>query len=145
MEIQFYLNNSEYNKINKSLTSGETLTGTLRDQSNVVNPTIVVEGGSAITTYNYCYIPEFHRYYFINEIVSIRNNIWSVSLKSDVLMSFKDQILKCSGIVEDSTTEGTAYLNGSQFVSNCKNYTDIVNFANGFNSEGEYILITAGG
>lgn len=145
MQITFYANNSEYNRINKVLTSAETLEGTLRESSNVVNPSITVQAGSGIVTYNYCYIPEFKRYYFIDEITSIRNGLWNVKLKVDVLMSFKDQILLCSGIVGDSTNNGSTYLQGSQFVANCKNYTDIVNFSNGFNSDGEYILITAGG
>lgn len=46
-----------------------------------------------IKTFNYCYIPEFKRYYFIENITSIRNNIWEIEMKVDVLMSYKDIIL----------------------------------------------------
>lgn len=145
MNIHLYLNNSEYNKMNKSLSNDVVISGTLRDQSNVVTPTILIETNSSITTYNYCYIPDFHRYYFINEFVSVRNNLWSISLKSDVLMSFKDEILKCQGIVSDSTDNGDDYINGSQFVTNCKSTTTIKKFSSGLLDDGEFILITAGG
>lgn len=145
MQITFYANNSEYNRINKVLTSAETLEGTLRESSNVVNPSITVQAGSGIVTYNYCYIPDFKRYYFIDEITSVRNGLWNVKLHSDPLMSFKTAILNSTGVLSNSTSEDDNYLIGSQYVVNCKNSTDIINFSGGFNDNGEYILITAGG
>lgn len=145
MTITLYINSSETNKLNKTLSDGVTLTGTLREESNVVNPSILIEYGDNIVSFNYCYIAEFKRYYFINEIESIRNNIWRLSLKTDVLMSFKSEISNCTGIIEDSTNFGNNYVSGDQWLATCKSYTDIINFENGFNDDGEYILITAGG
>ena len=71
MNLRLCVNNSEKNKINKSLTTGVTLSGTLRNESNVVNPSIVISIENP-TIYNYAYIEDFKRYYFITDYISLR-------------------------------------------------------------------------
>lgn len=145
MEIILYQNHSEVNKIRKNLTGAVTLSGNLRNESNVVNPSIVIQIGNP-TGYNYAYISAFHRYYFITDIVSVRNGIWTLKLSSDPLMSYADQILACSVILDETTETGKSrYLSGRNWVNNCKSKTDILSFSGGLNESGEYILITAGG
>lgn len=145
MEITLYINHSEVNKIRKSITGGETLAGTLRNESNVIAPTIVIKHTNP-TGFNYAYIPVFHRYYFINEIMSIRNGLWNMKLNSDPLMSFSGEILNCSVILNETTETGKSnYLPGRNWINNCKSKTDILSFSGGLNNEGQYILITAGG
>lgn len=145
MKITLYHNNSEKNKISKTLSSANEFEGTLRDTSNVVNPSILLACDNP-TTFNYAYIPAFNRYYFITEMTSVRNDLWQVALKSDPLMSFKSGILSSQVILnETTTTGGNNYLAGRNWVANCKNITDIINFPSGLLDSGEYILITAGG
>lgn len=145
MDITLYKNNSEKNKINKNLSNGHTLTGTLRNESNVVNPTIIINIDNP-TSYNYAYIPMFGRYYFITDFVSLRTGIWQINLKSDVLMSFKDSILNSRALIQNTQSVGKSnYLSGSNWVNNCKTKTDIIPFSNGLLNDGQYILITAGG
>lgn len=145
MNITLYINNSEVNKIHKSLSGGQTLTGSLRNQSNVVAPDIVITHANP-TAFNYCYIPDFHRYYFISDITSIRTNVWNLKLQSDPLMSFASSILACPVVLNETTETGKSrYLSGRNWVANCKSKTDILTFSNGLNNNGEYILITAGG
>ena len=144
MEIRLCNNNSEKNKINKSITTGITLAGTLRNSSNVVMPTIIINIENP-TIYNYAYIPEFKRYYYITDYISIRTGIWQINLKSDVLMSFKDSILSSKVLVNKSESNGDYYLPGSNWVSTCKAKTDIISFRGGLLNDGQYILITAGG
>ena len=145
MDITLYKNNSEKNKINKNLSNGHTLTGTLRNESNVVNPTIIINIDNP-TSYNYAYIPMFGRYYFITDFVSLRTGIWQINLKSDVLMSFKDPILNSRALIQNTQSVGKSnYLSGSNWVNNCKTKTDIIPFSNGLLNDGQYILITAGG
>lgn len=147
MDITLYVNNSEVNKIKKSLSGANTLTGKLRNESNVISPQILIAAENpAGYGYNYCYIPDFKRYYFIKDITSIRQGIWNLSLESDPLMSFADAILNCQVILNETTETGKSnYLPGRNWVNNCKNKTDILNFSNGLNNEGQFILITAGG
>ena len=84
MKINLYYNSSESNKIGKSLNKAIEFNGYLRDESRVVNPVITVKAKN-LSSYNYCYIPEFNRYYFIDELVSVKNDLWRVSLHVDVL------------------------------------------------------------
>lgn len=145
MDIQLLVNSSEVNKINKTITPGVTLSGTLKNESNVVSPVILITIDNP-TAYNYAYIKDFGRYYFIRDFVSVRTNIWQVQLESDPLMSFKSQILNCSAILDESTDTGNSnYLTGRQWVNSVKSKTDIINFSNGLLENGEFILITAGG
>lgn len=145
MDIRLCVNNSEKNKIHKSITTGVTLSGNLRNQSNIVTPVIIINIGNP-TIYNYAYIPAFKRYYYITDYVSIRTGIWQLNLKSDVLMSFKDAILNSRALIRQTESEGkNNYLSGSNWVTNCKTKTDIISFSNGLLDDGQYILITAGG
>ena len=145
MNLRLCINNSEKNKINKSFTAGVTLSGTLRNESNVVTPSIIINIDNP-TIYNYAYIEDFGRYYFITDYISLRSGIWQIILKSDVLMSFKDSILASSVLINSTETTGkNNYLSGSNWVSNCKAKTDILTFSQGLLNDGQYILITAGG
>lgn len=145
MDITFYINNSEKNKISKNLTNDTHISGTLRNETGVMNPVILIHSVNP-TKFNYVYIPEFNRYYFITDMVSIRTDIWQVKLHVDVLMSFKDSLKNVKVILNDSEVEGADnYLTGEQWVTNVKDTTNIVNFPNGLLDNGEYILITAGG
>jgi hypothetical protein len=146
MEIQFFVNQSEPNKLNKQLLQGDTFNGTLRNECEIEEPTILIESDSTLTSYNYFYIPDFNRFYFRTSITFVRKNLWRVTGKSDPLMSFKEAILEFKVILKDSENAGANnYLSGNQWKSLVKTKTDIINFPNGLSENGEFILITAGG
>lgn len=145
MDIKLYKNHSEKNKISKSLTGEVEYSGTLRDETSVINPVIMIHAEN-LSQFNYAYIPQFHRYYYIRDIVSVRNDLWRVSLTVDPLMSFKNDILALNVIVSDTETTGVNnYYSGNQWRTLVKAKTDIIRFSNGLLNNGEYILITAGG
>ena len=147
MNIILYQTFSERERINKTLSNELTLTGTLRGESSVINPTFMIETSNP-SSYNYCYISEFGRYYFITNITSVRNGLWKINCSVDVLMSFKTDILNLNVIVSDLSigeSRESTYINGSQWVSTVKGKTDIINFPSGLLDSGEYILITSGG
>lgn len=145
MNITLYVNNSEKNKIGKNLINDFSLSGTLRDATNIINPVILIELNE-IGNYNYCYIPNFNRYYFITDIAVIRTGLFAISLMVDVLESFKTDIKNLSVILLNTQNVGTNnYLPSQVFRNNVKSRTDIINFPGGLNDSGEFILITAGG
>lgn len=147
MDIVLYVNSSEKQAINKTISSGETLTGALRDESSVINPSFLIQHANP-TGYNYCYISEFGRYYFITDIVSVRTNLWRINCTVDVLMSFKTQILNLNVTVSNISSGESpdeTYVNGEQWQTTVKTKTDIMSFSNGLLNSGEYILITSGG
>lgn len=135
----------EKNKLNKTLNNTLHLEGTLRNETSILNPSIIIEG-DYFGFYNYMYIPQFDRYYFITDIESIRNDLWRINATVDVLMSFKDSLLGCPIIL--SNTESTLienYMPGDIWKTLVKSKTDIINFPSGLNNTGEYVLITSGG
>ena len=145
MNIVLYVNNSEQNKINKSLSNPVTFTGVLKEETNIINPVILMEVDNPYN-YNYAFIPEFNRYYFISNITSVNNKMWRISLKVDVLESFKNEIMASSAILSDTELVGSdKYMSGNVWKSKVKESTTIINFPNGLLDNGEYILITAGG
>ena len=87
MIITFYNNISEKNVIRKTINNPLTISGTLRESTSVINPIITVEAPVTLIGYNYCYIPDFSRYYYVVDVKSMRNNLWAVTLRVDVLMS----------------------------------------------------------
>ena len=145
MDIVLYFNESEKNKIDKKLSSEKTIHGELRDECSVISPIIRVEAES-FPNYNYAYIKDFSRFYFIDSITAVSNTIYDITLSVDVLESFKSDIKKLRVILSDTEVTGANnYISGDQWVTNVKNFTDIIQFPSGLMESGEYILITAGG
>lgn len=147
MDIILYQTTSERERINKDLSSSLPLSGYLRGECSVTNPSFNIEVTNP-SDYNYCYIPDFGRYYYITNIVSVRTNIWRIDCDVDVLMSFKDAILNLDVIVSDISlgeSPVSTYYSGEQWASTVRTKTDIINFPDGLLDNGEYILITSGG
>ena len=92
MEIRLYYNTSDNRCIRKNLLNELSLSGTLRDSCNLIEPVINIQNESVIR-YNYAYIPDFKRYYFIKKITSLRKGLWTIGFEVDPLMSFKGDIL----------------------------------------------------
>lgn len=146
MNITLCNSSSERNEVNKSISGGVTFDCTLRAETSISDPSILLEFNGNLSQYNYCYIPDFQRYYYITDITSVRNNLWQVSCHVDVLMSFKNAILSSIAIIEETSVAGISnYLSNDVWVALSKDKTSIIPFASGLNSSGQYILITAGG
>ena len=67
-----------------------------------------------------------------------------LSLKCDVLMSFKNDILNSKGLIIKSENLINNYINSDIYVNDVREKTRVINFENGFNDIPEFILITAG-
>ena len=144
MDITLYNNSSENNRLNKNLKQITTLSGSLKDKTDIINP-IIDFSISDISEINYAYIPDFHRYYFIQDIVNNYNNQYTFYMHVDVLMSNMSSLLSCKGITNISTNQFNKYIQSDNWVSTVKDSTSIINFDNGLLDSGEYILITSGG
>lgn len=146
MNIILCNNSSERNEVNKNISSGATFDCTLRSETSVSDPALLLEFDGNLSQFNYCYIPEFARYYYITDITSVRNKLWQIKAHVDVLMSFRQAILSSVAILDESTVTGANnYLSNDVWRALSKDKTDIIVFSNGLNSTGQYILITAGG
>ena len=144
MEITLYKISDENNKIDKTLSEPYKMIGSLRNESNVIRPSILVEIENP-TKYNYMYIPDFGRYYFIKEITSVRTNLWRLDCEVDVLKSYADKIKTLTVIINKNKdySKTNQYIDDGSFIIENKNTIEIKNFSNGFNDEPNYVLVTA--
>lgn len=135
MRIVLYRNISENNAVNKSLTELVTLTGNLREQSSIINPVInITDIDSYIGSMNYAYIPEFHRYYFITNIESVRVDLWRVSFHVDVLYTYSKQIKSNSAIIARNEIQYDLKLNDGLFKTQQNPRIAQFPFPSGFNT-----------
>lgn len=144
MNIVLYANASEINAVDKNLTELTTLTGTLREQSSIIDPIITISDiDDYIGSMNYAYIPEFNRYYFITNVESVRNNLWKVSFHVDVLFTYRDAIRANSAIIERNENEYDLKLNDGLFRTQQNPRIAQFPFPNGFN-QWNFVLAVAG-
>ena len=141
--IVFMNNQQELNKISKSPSTVMTLTGTLREETDIVDPQINIEYSGTLTNTNYMYIEEFHRYYFITKIESIRTGLWRVYAHCDVLKTYSQAILGTECVVARSQNLYNLFLNDSAFKVYSNPRLQIAKFPNKFSGE-SYILAIKG-
>lgn len=145
MEIILYNNKSPKNKIGKTLTNPNTITGSLRGETSISNFQMLLNIVD-LNPYNYMYIADFGKYYFITNIISVRTGLWLVTASIDVLESYKSEILSLDVILSTTESIGSKqYKMGSCWDVLVKDKTDIISFSDGLLTTGEFILITAGG
>lgn len=143
--IELYLNSSENNRLEKSISRLTTFSGELRSECSIIDPVITFEGSlTQFAGANYLYIPSFNRYYFIRNIRSIRNGLVEVSAHVDVLMSFASAIKGNSAIIKRNANKWNLYLNDGSL--KCYQNPMILTkaFPAGFTTQ-EFVLAVAGG
>lgn len=142
MDIIFYKNSSDFNVINKDITEQFTLTGTLKVGTDIISPVIWIDSDTTILSVNYCYIPELERYYFIDKITLVKNQIYSLYLSTDVLMTFKTEILASKAHVTIQADYDAYY---ADFETLDTNSYRKFNFDYEFPEQPTLVLITASG
>lgn len=145
MKVIFYYSQSDDRMINKILSAGETIEGIMRDECNIMSPTIRFQSANVLR-YNYAYIPDLQRYYSVATNNIVRNGLYDITFNVDVLMSFRGDIMQLQCIVDKQTqaVNGDEYIDDGSLVCDNIMFNRIYPFSAGFNSKPEYILITAG-
>lgn len=137
-------NTSELNKLDKTLTTISTLTGTLKTETSIIDPVIIVEGAlSDLKTCNYCTISAFGRSYFVNNIKSIRNNLIELTCHVDVVSTYKSQIRSQFAIVRKQENNWNLYLNDGSFKCYQNPIVLTKKFSNGFTTP-SFVMAVAG-
>lgn len=100
-EIKTYNYSGETSRVDKTdyLTPISTLSGVLRGESSLLNFNVLIQSDT-VPNFNYCYIDKFKRYYYVTEPVSVRQNLWEMTMQVDALMTYKDSLLKCEGYID---------------------------------------------
>ena len=129
--ISLFKTASENNRVVKTLTDEKQLSGELRNQTSVLNPSIRIESADNISNYNYAYISEFGRYYYITDIVSVR--------------SYSNQIKAITGVVvRQESNPNKLLVDGYEKIQSNKEI-EFLYYPQAFNKTLQYVLVTAGG
>ena len=101
IELKLYKNSSEQNRVDKTnyLTSIGSIYGTPRTPISILAITMEIEYPN-IPDFNYVYIPQFNRYYYLAEYTIEGYKRYIINLSVDVLMSYKDGIKSLTAFVD---------------------------------------------
>lgn len=143
--IRLAQNGSANNTIGKSVTTVQDLTGYWRDAVDIINPVIRIERSSAVG-FNYVYIADFDRWYYVDEVNATNNNVLELHLSVDVLQSFAPEILAHSAILDKQEHVYNLYLNDDSIKVYQNPLVSTWKFPNQFFADGnfEFALIVAG-
>ena len=92
--VYFWTSFAKKNNSTLTPTTGRTqFDCIIKDGSGILNPEIQLDLGLATdpSQFNYCQIPDFERYYYVNEWYFERG-LWTATLTVDVLATYKTQI-----------------------------------------------------
>lgn len=123
----------------------------LKDNTSIISPTFELRCDfnsmpypAEIFGYNYCYCPEFKRYYFISDIISETSRVFYIVCQVDVLATFRDDILNTKAFILYAESKYNSMLTDSRLPISSRSerhnvYVDISEF----NNDGCFILTIA--
>ena len=145
IEIILYKYSGKHNSLPKTLEEGTTLQGVLRELYNVSAPVVSVRTAD-LFTFNYCYLPIFGRYYFIEREDVTGTDTYNLHLSCDVLQTYSESILGSMGTVTQRDEPNT-YVNDRSLKYDMRPKFQTVNFPSKglFTRDGSIIMITIKG
>jgi hypothetical protein len=145
IKITLYQYTGQRNVINKTLPMGVERLGVLRGATDVITPTITIRVKEPIKE-NYAYLPDFKRYYFIDNITYISGDKAEINLSVDVLKSYEKEIMNATATVTKTDTPDK-YASNRETVYNRKPKFEKVEFPNKnlLNDTGTIVMVTIKG
>lgn len=150
MQINLFTCTAENERVDKTdyISNRFVMDGAFRNESSIQDPVILIEKTNpAEFHYNYMYIPNFKRWYYINDFITTRNKLWELHAHVDVLYTWRASIreMKCVIDKAQNANDANLYLDDGSFVMDTRKFNNIIKFPTGLNENGQYILICAGG
>ena len=141
MTVIFYKYNGIKNKINKTLENGLTVNDiVMRNDFDITAFELLIKDTNFNSEYNYCYIQDLGRYYFIESVEKMNGTIYKIRLTVDVLKSFSTQIENIQAIIVKSENPDDNFVDCEK----SENYTsEVINLTDNFNHSGNLILVTS--
>ena len=141
MTVIFYKYNGIKNKINKTLSTDLTINNVIiQNDFDITDFELLIKDTNFNSEYNYCYIQDLGRYYFIESIERMNGTIYKIRLSVDVLKSFSSQIENINAIIVKSENPNDNFVNceKSETFEN-----EVINLTDNFNHSGNLILVTS--
>lgn len=145
---------SDMDVIGKSWDEEHTLTveGKLLFDQDMLTPKFVLQADTL--AYNYCYIPDFGRFYYVTKQLIKTGSLTEIHLQCDVLQSWKTQILSNKAVIERSADNDNVnmYFSDNMYWTQANKEVKTVPFTKANGDElvfeipsDNYILTIAGG
>lgn len=142
--LKLQQNISEEICLDKSLTDISTENATLKQSTNIINPTFVLRLPS-LPSFNYITCEELERCYFVRTITAV-NSFWEIVCECDVLSTYKTQIRENSAIIRRQEENWNLFYNDGSFRTYQNPHIVTKSFPYGFNpSNPSFVLAVAGG
>ena len=118
---------------------GRTVSCVMKTVSSVITPIVEItdpKGNNSIPLYNYAYIQDFARYYFIED-VRFDLGVWTLWLRCDVLATYQQDILNSRQYILRSSSDynpdliDTLY---NTYINSLRNYTEVKYESDGVNN-----------
>ena len=144
MIIDIQYTSSEANRVDKQILGLRRLEGTLRNNSNTIDPEILIEGNiQDVAGANYLTIYSFKRHYFIRSIESVRNELYLIRAHVDVLTTFATAIKGNAAIIHRQANNFNLYLDDGVMKVYQNPIVETYEFPQGFSGH-MYVLTVAG-
>jgi len=147
LTVNLKVSSSPVEKIGKTYTVGNDYSCVLKDDCSILRPIIDIATSDNLAGYNYMYIQSFGRYYFIEDITSLHNNMWRITAHVDVLETYATAIKSNSAVIKRQANSFNLYLDDPEFktYNNMQIQTKRFTPANGgFSKSLKYILTVNG-
>ena len=141
MTVIFYKYNDIKNKINKTLSVGLTINDVImHNDFDITAFELLIKNSNFNSEYNYCYIQDLGRYYFIESVEKMNGTIYKIRVSVDVLKSFSTQIENINAVITKSENPDNNFVDCEK----SENYTsEVINMTDNFNHNGNLILVTS--
>ena len=113
--LTIYTNKSDQNIIHKDKTMVATMQCTFKNDIDMLNPVLLIRN---YTGGNYCYISDFERYYFIDDVGLLKGGVYQLHCSVDVLQSYAAELENAEYYSSDGVLHS---------VENEINFTEIYN------------------
>lgn len=136
---------NDNNNLEKEYTTIKEVNANLKKDTSIINPVFEISYTelSNLKNVNYCYVADFGRYYFVDNIDLGVGGIMYVNCSVDVLMSFKDSIKNIEGTVKRAENLSNGYIVDENYKA--LSYSNIVTkkFPNAMEND-TFVLMTVG-
>lgn len=145
MKLQVGKTTSDKLVLDKNFTQvGEDLTCVLKENTDIVNPTFIINTPTSLDI-NYCFAEELGRWYYCKPTMLPGGRV-ALDCHVDVLKSNAAGIKALNCIIDKQEGDhSNKYLDDGSYVRLNKSVNSIIPFSGGFNNQGTFILICAGG
>lgn len=143
MEIILYKTLSENKSVPKSFVKTRVLSGDLRAECNIKDPSLIIESADFLD-YNYMYIPAFGRFYFLDAPTVVREGLYLISGHVDVLQTAWDEIKGLKPVIKRQEHLYNMYMRDDRLEAQADTFTVAKDIGNRVFSIGNVFLTVQG-